>query len=216
LGNITGILINGAKKQKSVESFTRDFPSGSPNKSENKEEIKDESDGFHVSNNVQMVDDSDDDMGDVKVEFIEDEDEDIRQSIDPEYDESTKLTKSDRKFEFRPELYQPSTTEDTQQQRIKELVNKATGRDCIRLTLKDGQELVQHYKVVRVGRGLKNDAKRYPCYLCKALGDQAKSFDKHSNLRNHYRSHLRHGNERTICGGVFRRSTELQSPSKKH
>jgi hypothetical protein len=32
-----------------------------------------------VSNNVQMVDDSDDDMGDVKVEFIEDEDEDIEE-----------------------------------------------------------------------------------------------------------------------------------------
>jgi hypothetical protein len=106
-----------------------------------------------------------------------------RQSIDP-YDESTKLTKFNRKFEFRPELYQPSTTEDTQQQRIQELVNKATGRDCIRFTLKDGQELVPYYKVVRVGRGMKNDARRYPCYLCKALGDQAKSFDKHSNLRN--------------------------------
>jgi hypothetical protein len=79
LGNIAGILINEAKKQKSVESFTRDFPSGSPDKSENKEEINDESDGFHVSNNVQMVDDSDDDMGDVKVEFIEDEDEDIEE-----------------------------------------------------------------------------------------------------------------------------------------
>jgi len=81
LGNIAGILINEAKKQKSVESFTRDFPSGSPNKTENDEDQRDESDGFHVSNNVQMVEDSDDEMDDVKVEFIEDEDENVEEIV---------------------------------------------------------------------------------------------------------------------------------------
>ena len=81
MGNIAGILINEAKKQKSVDSFTRDFPSGSPNKPENKEETIDDSDGFHVSNNIQTIADSDDEMEDVKVEFIEDEDGDIEEIV---------------------------------------------------------------------------------------------------------------------------------------
>jgi hypothetical protein len=100
-------------------------------------------------------------------------------------------------------------------QKVRILVDKAVGQDCIKFTLEEAKELTENYEVVKLKRKTKFKDLRYRCHFCLILHDEVSSFHYKPDLRNHYRAHLRFREKCKICGQCFRRQQALAEHMKK-